>query len=110
MQVESNAIDCRQIKKKEYIMQRVLIALLFVLALSACGGAPALPPSTAHQALDEIQASGIQVANIAPGTRAPNSPLPDSYKEHLTFTIPSLGTKDGQILSCDTKQDCDAIY
>ncbi len=83
-----------------------VIALLF--ALVACG-APAAPP-TAASVVSALQGAGLTVENVAPGQRDADSPLPNSYKEWVTFTVPSLGDKGGQVFVCETKKNCDALY
>jgi hypothetical protein len=89
-------------------MHRGLFALV-LLVLVACGGAPAAAP-TGQAVLDAFKAAGIEVTDPTPGTREADTPLPNSYKEHIEFTIPSLGDKGGQLFVCDTKQNCDALY
>lgn len=88
-------------------MRRGIVAL-FLAFLVACG-APVVAP-TGQAVVEAFKAAGVEVTNVAPGTRAPDSPVPNSFKEHMEFTIPSLGDKGGQLFVCDTKQNCDAIY
>lgn len=80
--------------------------LCVVLALAACGGAPA-------------GASGDQVKTAITGLGATDwkadpietsAPVPHSFKEHYAFSIPSVAPKGGQVFLCDTKKNCDAIY
>jgi hypothetical protein len=80
----------------------VAVALLLV----ACGSPPAL---TGQQVVDRFVAAGIEVKDVAPQVRPENSPAPNTYKEDLGWTIPSLGDKGGHVLVCDTKKNCDAM-
>jgi hypothetical protein len=83
--------------------------LLLLLGLVACGGAPATA-LTAADVVSAFTAAGVPVENVQPGVRPADSPLPNSFKEYVTFTIPSLGDKGGQVFVCETKQNCDALY
>lgn len=83
--------------------------LALTVLLSACGGTTAAPP-TAQGVIDQFKTAGITVENARPAERQPNSPVPQSFKENLVFTVPRLGDKGGQVFVCDTKQNCDAIY
>lgn len=83
----------------------VLVALL--LSLSACGAGPAV---TAQQVIDAFNDAGLGVADVVPGERTPDSPLPNSYREHLTFSVPEVSPKGGQVFVCDSKRNCDALY
>jgi hypothetical protein len=87
-------------------MIRLILVLLFLL--TACG-APSGPPS-AQSVVDQLKASGLEITDIAPGERPADSPLPNSYKEWLTFTIPEVAPNGGQVFVCDTKKNCDALY
>ena len=88
-------------------MKKKLIVLLTALLLTACS--PSAPP-TAQDVLAKITESGVQINDITPGTRDPNSPLPNSYQEHYVFSIPEIAPKGGQIFICDTSKNCDALY
>lgn len=90
-------------------MPRYVVFLLLIILLTACGGAPA-GAVTAQGVLDQFKAAGLSVENVKTGERADGSPLPNSYKENLTFTTASLGDKGGQVFVCDTRQNCDAIF
>jgi hypothetical protein len=90
-------------------MRSIGIAILLAALLGACGGAPTASV-TAQGVIDRLAAAGVEVTGVQPGTREADSPLPNSYTEHLTFTIPSLGDRGGQVFVCSTKQNCDALY
>lgn len=89
---------------------RSLASMLgLAVILSACGGVTAAPP-TAQGVINQFKAAGIDVGNVTTPEAIPNSPLPQSFKEHLVFTVPRLGDKGGQVFVCDTKQNCDGIF
>lgn len=88
-------------------MRRLLIVLALLLA--ACGSVPAAPP-TAQSVLDGFTAAGLSVENIQTPARDASAALPQTFKERLTFTIAALGDRGGQVLTCETKADCDTLY
>lgn len=85
-------------------MRRVWIVFL-VLALAACGGAPAV---TAAQVAEKFTAAGA--TNIHDEVIEASSPVPKSYIAHQAFEIASVAPKGGQFFICDTKKNCDAIF
>lgn len=85
------------------------IAILAIVLISACGGAPA-SAVTAQQVIDALNAGGATVANVAPGNRPPDSPLPNTFREHLSFSIEEVAPSGGQVFVCETKQNCDALF
>ena len=88
----------------------VLIGILVTL-LTACGSSPSASTSlTAQNVIDKFNAAGLDVKDVQPGNRDPDSPLPNSYKENLTFSIPEVAPQGGQVFVCDTKKNCDALY
>lgn len=85
------------------------IVILACLALVACGGTSA-PPS-AQSVLDAFKAAGLVVNNPQAPARDATSPLPNTYKERMTFEVPGAHAgKGGQVFTCDTKKNCDALY
>lgn len=93
-------------------MRRFISAL--VLFLVACGGgAPAL---TGQTVLDRFKSAGLEVENVREHERDTTVPIPNSYTDWYEFTIPSAGQMESgkgrgaQVFTCDTKQNCDAIY
>lgn len=84
-------------------------ALILVLFLAGCGGA-APPARTAQSVIDAWNAAGLGVADVVVAERDAASPVPNSYTERLTFSIPEVAPDGGQVFVCDTKQNCDAIY
>lgn len=85
------------------------LLILAGLILAACG-APAATPLTAAQVIERFTAAGLEATNVTTPERDPSAPLPNSYRERVTFTIPSLGDSGGQVFTCDTKANCDALY
>lgn len=101
--------------------------LLIAIVLASCSARPDIPrdlydgsviphtptptlEATGASVLKAFQDAGLTAIDVKPGERAPDTPLPNSYTEYLTFVIPSLGDKGGQIFTCDTKQNCDALF
>ena len=84
----------------------VILAAIFVSVLVACGS----EPLTAQAVIDKFNQAGLDVRDVQIETRDPDSPLPNSFKERLSFSIPEVAPKGGQIFVCDTKKNCDAIY
>jgi hypothetical protein len=79
--------------------------------LNACGTSSGRPETvTAQDIIDKFNAAGLDVKDVQPEERDPDSPLPNSYQEYLTFSIPEVAPKGGQVFVCDTKQNCDALY
>lgn len=85
------------------------LTICLALLVVGCGSTPATNTS-AQQVVESLKAAGLSLENVAPGQRTADSPVPNTYKEHVTFTVPSLGDKGGQVFVCDTKRNCDAIF
>jgi hypothetical protein len=89
-------------------MNRFAIGGIFLLlALVACGKT-AMPTLDAQSVLDAFGSANLGVTNVA--TPAGDDTVPESYTEHLTFTIPDVGSVGGQVFVCETRQKCEAIY
>ena len=63
-------------------MIRLLVAVVLLVTLAACGGAPAT--TSAQSTLAAFKAVGLGVENVKLGERAEGPPLPNTYNEHLT--------------------------
>lgn len=79
--------------------------VVFVFALCACGGVPAV---TAQQVAEKLTAAGA--INIRDEQLGADVPVPKSFTAHQVFEIPSVAPKGGQFFICDTKKNCDAIF
>jgi hypothetical protein len=84
----------------------LLIGILLSLLTVACSS----KPLTAQDVIDKFNAAGLNVKDIQQEERDPDSPLPNSYKERLSFSIPEVAPNGGQVFVCDTKKNCDALY
>lgn len=89
-------------------MKRLFVLALTLLALAACGGAPAVP--TGQSVADAFNAAGLQLGDVKVATPTEGSPLPRSFQENIEFTIPEVAPNGGQLFTCDTKRNCDAIF
>jgi hypothetical protein len=89
-------------------MQKAFIGLLFCVWLVACS-TPATP-LTAQQVIERWQSAGLTLSDIIIPARDVASPLPNSYSERVEFTIASVAPNGGQVFTCTSKQNCDAIY
>lgn len=87
---------------------RFVVLLLVLAVLSACGSAA--PAISAQGVLDRFAAAGLTTTNPHPSPDIKSSPVPQSFTEQLSFSIPALGEKGGQVFICDTKRNCDAIF
>lgn len=76
-------------------------------ALAACSQPD---PMTADRLLAALKAAGIQYSNPTQPPRDSASPLPNSYKERVAVTLPSVAPKGGQFFICEKQEYCDAIY
>lgn len=83
-----------------------LIGVLLAFLVVGCNDEPV----TAKKIVEQLQATGIAITDIQTPDRTQKSPVPNSYKDHITFVIPSVAPKGGQVFTCDKKQYCDAIY
>jgi hypothetical protein len=86
-------------------MHRTITALLLVLLLTTCGGAPAV---TRQQVASAFQAAGA--TNFNSEVIPAEVPVPRSFTKHQVFQIASVAPKGGQFFICDTKANCDAIF
>jgi hypothetical protein len=65
---------------------------------------------TAQGVIDKFITAGLNVGDVHVEERVPESPLPNSYTERLAFSIPEVAPKGGQVFTCETKKNCDALY
>lgn len=84
----------------------VLAYVAVLLVLGACGK----EPPTESVVLNALKVAGVEYGNVRHPARDPDSPLPNSYKEHFSVTLPSIAPKGGQFFICEKKEYCDAIY
>src|SRR5690349_21613714 len=84
--------------------------IIVAVFLVACGGAA--PPSavSGQSVIDAWNTAGLEVTDVQTPERDPESPVPNSYQERVTFTIGEVAPDGGQVFVCDTKQNCDAIF
>jgi hypothetical protein len=72
--------------------------------------APAILAITAQGVINQFNSAGLGLVDVRSEPRDSSSPLPNSYKEQLAFSIPEVAPKGGQVFVCDTKKNCDALY
>lgn len=90
-------------------MRKAIIGIVVLLLAGCAASQPATV--TAQEVIDKFKEAGLQIGNVVPGERAKGSPLPNSYKEHLEFTIAEIAPKGGQVFVCDPpRKNCDALY
>lgn len=86
-------------------MYRWIVAIALGL-LVACGGTTRV---TAQQVVDKLQAAGIELQDVTTPPDNPESPLPRTFTERLSFKDATLDNAGGQVFVCDTKSNCDAL-
>lgn len=86
---------------------RLIVYSTCVFLLLACN---ASTPISAQEVIDKLNTAGLAITDVRAGERTSDSPLPNSYKERLEFSIQEVAPKGGQVFVCDTKRNCDAIY
>ena len=91
---------------------RTLMLLFFILAgcTATTQPTPTPAPLTARQVIDRFNAAGLGVSDVTVAERDPDSPLPNSYQERLRFTVAEVAPAGGQVFTCDTKRNCDALF
>lgn len=90
-------------------MKKVALSAVLI-SVAALFGCSSKAPPTQASILAALQAKGVQVSDVQNPPRDPSSPLPNSYKEHFSFALPSVAPKGGQVFICAEKSHCDAIY
>jgi hypothetical protein len=95
------------------MLGRFKLLLLCGMLLAACG-MPRAP--TAQSVVDLFTAAGLEAANPHRPPFADQGLFPRTFNDGLTFELPSLGknivdqARNGSVLVCATKQNCDTIY
>ena len=91
---------------------RAFYLLVVFLTVAACStlSASAPEPVSARDVIAKLNEAGLGLEQVQPGTREEGTPLPNSYREYLTFVLPEVAPRGGQIFVCDTKRNCDALY
>ncbi|KFX07767.1 hypothetical protein KP22_06665 [Pectobacterium betavasculorum] len=85
-------------------MHKLLIPFVFLLA--GCGD----KAITTQSIMEQFQQTGVTVTDIQTPDRSVKTPVPNSYKEHVTFVLSEVSPKGGQVFICEKKEYCDAIY
>lgn len=85
----------------------VLILSLIVVALTGCSNSE---PMTGDKVVASLKAANISVSDVHKPVRDPSSPMPNSYSDRVSFALPSVAPKGGQVFVCDKKEYCDAIF
>jgi len=85
-----------------------VVALVCLVALTACGGAgptptSAFPKYTAEQVIAKIQPLGV--TGVKPGTRTADTLSPNTYTDNQEFTITSIAPKGGQVMIFESATD-----
>jgi hypothetical protein len=80
------------------------------VTLSTLIGCSQPEPITSDKLLTVLKASGVEYSNVQLPERNPSSPVPNSYKEHLVLTLPSVAPKGGQFFICEKREYCDALF
>lgn len=91
-------------------MKHLFMIVCTLLLLAACSGAAPATQVNADDVVQQFQDAGLELTNIQKPERGPESPLPNSYGENITFNYAELGDAGGQIFTCDTRDNCDAVY
>lgn len=76
------------------------------LVIAGCGREPMTP----ERLLAALKAGGVEYSDVQQPERDPSSLLPNTYKERLTLTLPSIAPKGGQFFICDKREYCDSLY
>ncbi|WP_304351072.1 hypothetical protein [Comamonas testosteroni] len=89
-------------------MKKSVLALAVVAtALTGCSNSE---PMTGDKVIAALKAANISVSNVQKPARDPSSPMPNSYSDRVSFALPSVAPKGGQVFVCDKKEYCDAIF
>ena len=91
-------------------MKKLVIGVLAILLLSC--GQKELPKKdlSTETLINSFKQAGVAIQNITIPERNPKGPLPNSYKEHISFTISEIAPKGGQAFICEKKAYCDPLF
>lgn len=91
---------------------RLIACCLFLVACSTPTPEPTPTPApiTAQSVVDMFVEAGFELSDIHTPEHEAGSPLPHSYDEWLRFTLPEVAPKGGQVFTCRSKRNCDALY
>ena len=88
-----------------------LTFILSLFILVSCGENSQEPKISAEQVIEKFKRSGIELTDIKQEKRDPNGSLPNSYRDRWSFIDVKLNNgSGGQVIVCDEKSHCDAIY
>lgn len=95
---------------KRFARARLAVPGAFFLALLSLAGCSKPAPPTADSVVSALTAAGAGLADIKRPERDPTSPMPNSYSERVTFSLPSVAPRGGQVLVCSKREHCDALF
>ncbi len=84
--------------------------LAITLAIGALAGCTSSEPITGDKVIAALKAANVSVGDVQKPPRDTTSPMPNSFSERVTFSLPSVAPKGGQIFICDKKEYCDALF
>ena len=89
------------------VKKSVFALSLIVTALAGCSSSE---PMTGDKVIAALKAANISVSDVQKPARDPSSPMPNSYSDRVSFALPSVAPKGGQVFVCDKKEYCDALF
>lgn len=83
------------------------IPVLALFALSACSDEKV----TTDSVVSALRSTGVEINDVKDLPKnTDNSPLPKSYKERFSFSVPDIAPKGGQAFICEDKKMCDPLF
>lgn len=80
--------------------------IVVAFALVGCSDQPPL----AEDVVATMKQEGIDIRNVKIVPKDTSSLIPNSFRERVSFEIPEVSPKGGQVFVCDKKEYCDSIY
>lgn len=80
------------------------------IAVALLAGCSSSEPMTGDKVIAALKSANVPVGDVQKPARDPSSPIPNSFSERVTFALPSVAPKGGQVFICEKKEYCDALY
>jgi len=87
---------------------KLLNVVAITVLLAGCGDGQ--KTISGQDVMTQLQQTGVAINDVTTADPAEKSPVPNSYKEWLSFSIPQVAPSGGQVFICERKEYCDAIY
>ncbi len=88
---------------------KTLLLCMLVFVSGGLRAAEKSPHPKSVQVVAALKKAGVKVGDVKPGVRREGTPLPNTYVENVSFSLPSIRPKGGQLFVFTQKTYAEAV-